>query len=264
MTAGHPFDTDTEVASVGGGRHTATLTDRWTALTGAPNGGYLLAVCLRALGRAMPYPDPMVVSATFVRAARPGAADVHTEVVRTGKRVATGQARLVQGDTEAVRVVASFSDLREAAGPTMVLDRPPTLPPPEKAVDPLGGASIPGITIADRIEYRTADKPGWLSGAPNGDPRAEFWMRFREPRDHDLFALAMLVDAASPAVMELGASGAATLQLTVHLRAHPAPGWLACRAATRYLIDGHHEEDFEIWDSRGALVAQSRQFALLR
>jgi hypothetical protein len=29
------------------------------------------------------------------------------------------------------------------------------------------------------------------------------------------------------------------------------------------VIGDYHEEDFEIWDSTGALVAQSRQFALL-
>ena len=46
-------------------------------------------------------------------------------------------------------------------------------------------------------------------------------------------------------------------------RAHPAPGWLACRVATRFVIGGYHEEDFEIWDSTGTLVAQSRQLALL-
>ncbi|WP_406230008.1 hypothetical protein [Nocardia sp. NBC_01009] len=49
----------------------------------------------------------------------------------------------------------------------------------------------------------------------------------------------------------------------MHIRHRPAPGWLACRVHTNYLIDGFHEEDFEIWDSTGSLVAQSRQLALI-
>jgi len=82
--------------------------------------------------------------------------------------------------------------------------------------------------------------------------------------DSDPIALAAMVDAAAPAVLELGETGSATIELTVHVRKRPAPGWLACRAVTRHLIDGFHEEDFEIWDSAGTLVAQSRQMALLR
>lgn len=73
----------------------------------------------------------------------------------------------------------------------------------------------------------------------------------------------MLVDAAAPAVLELGERGSATIELTVHVRARPAPGWLACRVATRHVVGGYHEEDFEIWDSDGRLVAQSRQLGLL-
>lgn len=46
-------------------------------------------------------------------------------------------------------------------------------------------------------------------------------------------------------------------------RARPEPGWLACRAGTRHVINGYHEEDFEIWDSGGRLVAQARQLARL-
>ena len=88
-------------------------------------------------------------------------------------------------------------------------------------------------------------------------------MRFRDGRAADTLALAALVDAAAPAVLELGVAGSSTIELTVHVRARPAPGWLACRASTRHVIGGYHEEDFEIWDSQGRLVAQSRQFALL-
>jgi acyl-Coa thioesterase superfamily protein len=33
--------------------------------------------------------------------------------------------------------------------------------------------------------------------------------------------------------------------------------------AGRFVSNGYHEEDFEVWDSAGTLVAQSRQLALI-
>jgi len=61
----------------------------------------------------------------------------------------------------------------------------------------------------------------------------------------------------------VGELGSTTLEFTVHLRAHPAAGWLACRNISRHVICGLHGEDVEIRDSRGVLVAQSRQLATL-
>ena len=98
---------------------------------------------------------------------------------------------------------------------------------------------------------------------PPATPGRSSGCRFRDGREPDPLALAALVDAAAPAVLDLGVRGSATLELTVHVRRRPAPGWLACRSTTRHVIGGYHEEDFEIWDSEGRLVAQSRQFALL-
>jgi acyl-CoA thioesterase len=259
----HPFDTDTRVEPVAERAYAATLTDRWNALGGVPNGGYLLAVCLQALRGDLPFPDPLVASASYLRPAATGPAEVHTEVVRTGRSVATGEARLVQGGKETVRVVATFGDLAAANGRTQVHARPPELPPPDAAIDLLDGGSLPGVSITERFDYRAAALPGWAQGRPTGEAEVAFWMRFRDGREADSLALAALVDAAAPAVLELGVHGSATMELTVHVRGRPAPGWLACRAATRYVIGGYHEEDFEIWDSEGRLVAQSRQFALL-
>src|SRR6478672_6475635 len=102
----------------------------------------------------------------------------------------------------------------------------------------------------------------WTARRPPCRPASEFWMRFADGREADLLSLPLLVDSTAPSVLELGA-GSVTIQLTVHLRAHPAPGWLACRATTRFVSNGYHEEDFEVWDSAGTLVAQSRQLALI-
>ena len=54
-----------------------------------------------------------------------------------------------------------------------------------------------------------------------------------------------------------------TLELTVHVRARPAPGWLRGVFTTRFISGGLLEEDGELWDSAGRMVAQSRQLALM-
>ena len=188
---------------------------------------------------------------------------MRTAIVRSGRRIATGEATLYQDGKRTLRVTAAFSELRPGVGRTVLLAAPPELPPPDEAIDLMGGRVIPELSIAERVEYRVARWPGWAQGKPSGRPSQEFWMRYRDGREPDLLSLASLVDAAAPPVLELGETASATIELTVHLRAHPAPGWLACRVATRFVIGGYHEEDFEIWDSTGALVAQSRQLALL-
>jgi acyl-CoA thioesterase len=254
----------------------------------------MLAICTRALALDMPFPDPVVVSCFFLRPGTAGPAAVSASVIRSGRSTAFGEAALTQDGKDVVRVTAAFARLGEGPGASagagagasagagagqdglVFLDgTPPALPPPAECVGvPVGsfglampsrgglGGSSPRASIAERIEFRSAELPGWFLGHPSGRPASEFWMRFADGREADLLSLLLLVDSTAPSVLELGA-GSVTIQLTVHLRARPAPGWLACRATTRFVSNGYHEEDFEVWDSAGTLVAQSRQLALI-
>ena len=52
-----------------------------------------------------------------------------------------------------------------------------------------------------------------------------------------------------------------TVELTVHVRARPAPGWLRLVQRAQLLQDGWLDETCEIWDSAGRLVAQGHQLA---
>jgi hypothetical protein len=176
--------------------------------------------------------------------------------------MAFGHAVLKQGGAEVARVLACYTDLSAAAGTTVLARTAPHLPPPEECLDPFAGQGDHRAGLMAQLDYRYPQVPGWTRGAPSGSPDAEFWMRFADGREPDTLALPGMVDMALPGVFELGAVNCPTVELTVHLRARPAAGWLACRVSTRYVSDGLHEEDFEIWDSTGALVAQSRQLAL--
>jgi acyl-CoA thioesterase len=256
------FDADTRLSGEGP-EFEARISDRWNGLAGV-NGGYLLALCTQALGRVLPFPDPLVVSGFFVRPGSPGPATVRTEVLRAGKTTAFGQASVVRDGREVVRATAAFTDLAKAAegaGLIFTGGAAPDLPPPEECFA-LPPSSLPEVTLTQRLDFRAASAPGWLAGEPSGNPVLEFWMRFGDGREPDLVSLPLLVDAAAPAVLEVGVLST-TVELTAHMRARPAPGWLACRAVTRFVAGGYNEEDFEIWDSTGLLVAQSRQLALV-
>jgi acyl-CoA thioesterase len=254
------FDEDTAVSPDG----EVTLTGRWNGIAGVVNGGYEMAVCAKALAWVMPHPDPLVISGFFLRPGIPGPATVRTDLLRAGRSMSFGTAALMQDGRETVRTTAVFSQPGHQNGLLFQAAGKPELPPPDDCVGYPPGQ--PGVAIAERIDYRFPELPGWArggsGGGPSGNPSMQFWIRFADGSDASQFALPLLVDATAPAILELGAVST-TVELTVHVRARPAPGWLACRAVTRYVSGGYHEEDFEIWDSAGTLVAQSRQLCLI-
>jgi acyl-CoA thioesterase len=258
------FDAATRLSGDGPG-FGASLPADWGGQLSV-NGGFMLSLLTRAMGRIAPFPDPVVVSGFYLRPGVPGPAEIGTELIRSGRTTAFTQASLRQDGKETVRATAAFTDLDKAAGRSGLVHTggtAPALPPPEECVSLVAGA-IPGVSVAGHFEYRAVEEPGWSRGEPSGNPSAEFYMRFRDGEQASITSLPLFVDAAAPAVLSVGVRQVTTIELTVHLRARPAPGWLSCRTSTRFLTDsGYHEEDFEIWDSTGALVAQSRQLALL-
>ncbi|WP_304455037.1 thioesterase family protein [Nocardiopsis sp. YSL2] len=258
------YDRDTRVDKRDDGVFTAALTDGWTTFTTHPNGGYVLGTALNALSQTLSQPDPLVASAFFLRPAAPGAADVRTRTIREGRRTATGETVLEQGGKEIVRATATYGDLSPDPGArVLALEGPPRLPAPEDCPVLPEFDSAEGVSIAQRVDYRFPERPRWLDGHKDGRPHNEFWMRFADGREADTASLAAMVDFAIPAVLEIGEFSTITVELTVHVRARPAPGWLACRVFTKHVAGGLHEEDMEIWDCQGTLVAQARQLAML-
>ena len=91
------------------------------------------------------------------------------------------------------------------------------------------------------------------------------WCRFRDGTAPDVMSLPLFADAFPPTVFtRLGPIGwVPTLELTVHIRRRPAPGWLACQVWTDDIHNGKLIESVRLWDSTGELVAQGRQLGLL-
>lgn len=255
------FDDDTRVVEAGPGRWTGEATDRWT-IAGVPNGGYLLSLVLKAITEESRHPDPLTVTGHFLGRTRPGPVQIHVETVKAGRSLSTISASLVQSDREAVRVLATLGDLDAMHGPTAIDATPPDVGQLSDLHDTPVDRSV--VRIADRFEYRMREeKARGAAGEPSGTAHFDALIRFSDGREPDALCLPTVVDAFPPTVFQLGHYGwTPTLELTVHLRGRPAPGWLLCVLRTRFLERGILEEDAEVWDSSGRIVALSRQMAL--
>jgi Thioesterase-like superfamily len=80
----YEFDADTAAAQTGDGVFAAHMSARWCARTDAPNGGYTLALFLRALMLSVAHPkllDPLAVSATYLRPAAAGPVHIRARLL---------------------------------------------------------------------------------------------------------------------------------------------------------------------------------------
>lgn len=262
-----PFEFDHQIAvqHQGDGAYAADLASGWL-VGGGLNGGYLLAVIGNALRSALPgKPDPVAVSAYYLSAATPGPATVDVAVRRDGGSFATASVDLRQGDDTRITALATYGDLGTLGDDVGTTALEPDLPPIEDCVpNTMAPPEVRAMApLMDRFDMRFhPDHIGWAVGEPSGNGVLSAWFRLIDGREPDPISLLMVVDALPPVTFDLGLLGwAPTLELTVHVRARPAPGWLKVRHATRNLAGGMFEEDCEVWDSAGRLVAQSRQLA---
>jgi acyl-CoA thioesterase len=258
---GYEFDDDTRLSRIDEQTFQGRVTERWN-IGDVPNGGYLLGIALAGFARALPEPDPLTATIHFLRRAAAGDVRVLVEMVKSGRRLATGTARLVQGAAEIARVLATFGDLSRDEGPRYVDGRPPALPPVTSPPPPRLGAHV---EVQNRIDTRPDPASfGFVTGQPSERAEVRAWMRFADGRPPDVRSLAFFADALPPPVFHVVPPGwVPTIELTVHFRARPAPGWLAGVFRTRFVTRGYLEADGELWDETGELVALSRQLARL-
>lgn len=253
----YTFDEDTAVEPGPGGWR-AVVSDRWS-IAGIPNGGYVMSLMLRAVSREVAHPDPLTTTAHFLSPTSPGPALVRVEVLKQGRSLSTAAVELVQDGRSTVAMLTTWGNLDDLTGPSNTSKNPPPVDGPitdEAVVGPPAFAAI-----ASRFRYTLpVDATEGFLGRPTGNPELTGRIEFADGRPADGLAMPLIVDAFPPAVFQLGHYGwTPTIELTVHLRARPAPGPLTCRIATRFLHGGMGEEDVEVWDRSGRLVGMSRQ-----
>lgn len=268
------FDRETAVESQGEGMWGAHIAPHWN-IGDKPNGGYLMAVLLQALqaelavGVGNPVaeqPDPLTLTAHFLRPGIPDApGTISTEVLKRGRSISTVRGTLVQDGKTRVEMMAGFGSLANNEPADVDIDLPaPPFPSIDDGTD--RATLVQGVkelSLLSRVDVQVLPEHSEI--VPGSDARMAGWIKFSDDRPPDTLGIPLFADAFPPSLFsKLGAVGwVPTLEMTVHVRRRPAPGWLMASFETEDLAGGRFIETGYLWDSAGHLVAHSRQLGLL-
>jgi acyl-CoA thioesterase len=262
---------DVAVSPVSADTWSAQLAERWN-VGRSQNGGVLLSAVSVALAESTGQPDPFAVTGYYLRPTEATGAVVRTTLVKRGRTYSTALGQLWQADRERLQVAGSFGDLTRRNGEAPIsYAEPPSAPRPDACQDlfqilAAGPAGEKALTRSlQNFEIRVDPRRGWGSDE-TGRPSLSGWMRFRNA---DTVSAAMLIAAADgfpPTVMsKMQVGWLPTVELTVHLFGLPVPDepWLQASLRTCTVAAGLLDEDGELWDVSGRLVARFRQLAMI-
>jgi acyl-CoA thioesterase len=255
------FDRDTAVGDDGD----SPIRAGW-AIGDNANGGYLMALAARRMAAVAGRRYPLTVTGHYLLPGTEGAAHTEATVIKAGRRFSTVSAALQRDGRPMLQLLGSFCDGFDDDGPSHVAGGPPDLPPYEDCVPRAQNQGMVTVSMIGRMALRLhPDNAGFTTGERNGVAELAGWFAFADGRPVDPLALLLVGDAFPPAVfhLPLPPGWVPTIEYTVHVRGVPAPGPLACVFRSQFVQGGLLNEDGEMWDSKGRLVAQSRQLGLI-
>jgi len=259
----HQFDQDILLKTGEPFSFSGHITENWS-INGIPDGGYLMAILAKAMMHHSEMKSTPIITANFLNRCEPGDAEVSIEKISTSRQFNRFEARLNQKGKEKIRAFGTFADENkecllescEASGPG-IAEMEKCVPVPE----------VPNYTLFSQLDVRLDPIcTGWLSGKLSDTSESKGWIKFKNDRPYDVLSILLIADAFPPAVLSSQGMVAwvPTIELSVNVRNIPTTDWLKCSFRTRFITCGLLEEDGEIWDQKGELVAISRQIAQYR
>lgn len=248
-------------------RWTAEIDPRWTIL-GNPNGGYLQALMAQvATGLSPEHPSPVAVSTHFLRSPRPGTVDLTADLLRAGRTTTQVQVRMSQEGKVTGETTVTLGSLADNGAPDWVASGLPQVGHP--FADCPRYRAVPGAPeVAIYEELGIHPEPGQsvlTTGEARGTGEVRAWVDLPGGEDFSPLSLLLAADVLPPAPLDLGASGwVPTMELSTYVRALPAPGPVNVLLRANVIQGGRVDETATVWDSSGALVAQSHQLAAVR
>ncbi|QRP43467.1 thioesterase family protein [Amycolatopsis sp. FDAARGOS 1241] len=243
----------------------ADISPQWT-IGGKPNGGYLLALVGRAAVADREHADVLAASAHYLRSPDPGPAEVEVETLRTGRAASQVRGRLRQDGKTCVEALFTVGTL--VPGAAHWQDGLPAAPLAADATFRVPSTTPVGVPVAimDEIDVRfDAESARVFTAGPSGHGELRGTLTLPGGEPFAPVSLLFAVDAFPPATFDIAPTGwVPTLELTVYVRARPAPGPLRVLHRAHLITDSRADESCHVWDSAGTLVAQATQLAGIR
>ncbi|MGA0863562.1 MAG: thioesterase family protein [Ilumatobacteraceae bacterium] len=259
----YEFDHATRLVPLGDGTYDTPIIDRWD-INGNANGGYLLALVANAMRAEAGRAHPVSVTMHYLSPGPAGPAATSVKVLKSGRRFVTASGTLSREGRDIATALGVFGDVDSSLPPHSIdLDAIEIPPFDQCPVREHGDA--PPLGLSSRLDMRIhPDDTGFARGEPKGEAICRGYFSFRDGRPVDTLSLLLAADAFPPVMFNrFGMLGwVPTIEMTVHVRGMPAPGPIACAFRSRVIQGGLWEEDGELWDSTGQVVALSRQLAL--
>jgi acyl-CoA thioesterase len=240
-----------------------SVSSNWS-INELPNGGYMMALLANSLLQESTKKKIAVLTATFIARSVPGDALVLVERIAASSQFERYEARLIQNQTENIRALGTFVDEDMVCTVNRHESDAPAVAPLDECI-PI--PQMNHFTLYDQVEVRLDPAcAGWLNNLHAEKSEFKGWIRFRDERPYDALSLLVVADAFPPPVYASQglAAWVPTLEMSVNLRKLPSSAWLKCIFRTRFVTCGLAEEDGEVWDATGELVALSRQIAHYR
>lgn len=261
------FDAVTALEPVGEDAFAIEIHPEWT-IGGKPNGGYLLALLARAACLVGAHEHVVAASAHYLHAPDPGPARVEVRPLRAGRSASQLAVRLVQDDTACVEALVTASRLSTAAQPYWAAGTPTPAQTAFTDAVRVPGTNPAGLRVAimDQVDLRLdPDSLGFSRGRPSGRGELRGWLALPAGADFDPASLIYAVDAFPPATFDIELTGwVPTLELTVYVRALPAPGPVRVLQRAQLVDAQRVDEQCWVWDCAGRVVAHGTQLAGIR
>jgi acyl-CoA thioesterase len=235
-----------------------------------PHGGYLLALMNKAMTEVLPHPSAINSNIYYLDRTEPEPAELHVEVVRRSKGSSMGQVKLIQNNKITCLYSSICSDFQYMKGHSGL-----ETPMPEI----INSVQQDDFKVMNYENFKLGSTPSFIQQLNMSVHPDHAWWDREISRDAaearcsaylelqggvaDTFVLSYLADILPPVVQnKYGPLGwVPTLTLTCNIRQLPKTNLLFIDGIAKDISNGYFEQDCNIWDMSGNLVATSRQLA---